>query len=138
MDIAYTGEWTWAASLGRLLLALAFASGIASTIGYTKAVRNKDAHWLTLGRWGFRVQATGLFAASALMFFLIFCHRYEPGDRQFLGRSRGRVSPVDELDARLGYCLSEAFPGKTRSSGIGHPQWHFDRIEFDAAGLVVR
>ena len=42
MDIAYTGEWTWAASLGRLLLALAFAGGIAATIGYTKAVRNND------------------------------------------------------------------------------------------------
>ena len=77
MDIAYTGEWTWAASLGRLLIALAFAGGIASTIGYTKAVRHSDGHWLKLGRWGFRTQAAGLFAASALMLFLIFCHRYE-------------------------------------------------------------
>ena len=77
MDIAYTEEWTWAASLGRLLLALAFAGGIAATIGYTKAVRNNDEHWLKLGRWGFRFQATGLFAASALMFLLIFSHRYE-------------------------------------------------------------
>ena len=59
MDIAYTGEWTWAASLGRLLLALAFAGGIASTIGYTKAVRHNEDHWLKLGRWGFRTQAAG-------------------------------------------------------------------------------
>jgi len=77
VDIAYTGEWTWAASLGRLLLALAFAGGIASTIGYTKAVRHNEDHWLKLGRWGFRTQAAGLFAAIALMLFLIFCHRYE-------------------------------------------------------------
>ena len=77
MDIAYTGEWTWAASLGRLLIALAFAGGLASTIGYTRLVRGDDAHWKALGRWGFRVQAAGIFGASALLYLLIFSHRYE-------------------------------------------------------------
>ena len=77
MDIAYTGEWTWAASLGRFLLAMGFAGGLAATIGYTKAVKSGAAEWLSLGRWGFRVQAAGILGTSALLYLLIFCHRYE-------------------------------------------------------------
>ena len=78
MDITYIGEWTWAASLGRLLIALAFAAGLASTIGYTAAVRqDADTRWTTLGRWGFRIHAAGIFGAMALLYVLIFCHRYE-------------------------------------------------------------
>ena len=77
MDIAYTGEWTWAASLGRLLIALAFAGGLASTIGYIRSTNGADRTWLDLGRWGFRVQAAGIFGASALLYLLIFSHRYE-------------------------------------------------------------
>ena len=77
MDIAYIGEWTWAASLGRLLLALAFGAGLASTIGYALAVRQPEQRWLDLGRWGFRLHAAGIFGASALLYLLIFSHRYE-------------------------------------------------------------
>lgn len=77
MDITYIGEWTWAASLGRLLLALAFGAGLASTIGYALAVRQPERRWLDLGRWGFRLHAAGIFGASALLYLLIFSHRYE-------------------------------------------------------------
>lgn len=77
MDIAYLGEWTWAASLGRLLLALAFASALASTIGYAVAVRQPESHWMRLGRWGFRLHAGSILATVALLYLLIFCHRYE-------------------------------------------------------------
>ena len=77
MDITYIGEWTWAASLGRLLLALAFAAGLASTIGYTAAVRSQDDRWMRIGRWGFRLHAAGIFGAIVLLYLLIFCHRYE-------------------------------------------------------------
>jgi len=77
VDIVYNGEWTWAASLGRLLIALAFAGGLASTIGYTRAVREGQGPWHAMGRWGFRIQAAGIFGASALVYLLIFSHRYE-------------------------------------------------------------
>ncbi len=77
MDIAYTGEWTWAASLGRLLIALAFASGLAATIGYTRAVKSRDDQWMRMGQWGFRIQAAALFSAMGLFYLLIFSHRYE-------------------------------------------------------------
>lgn len=77
MDITYAGEWTWAASLGRLLIALAFAGGLASTIGYFKATRSDEGAWLNLGRWGFRVHTAGVFGAGILLYVLIFSHRYE-------------------------------------------------------------
>ena len=77
MDIAYIEEWTWAASLGRLLLAVAFASALASTIGYATAVRQPNSPWMQLGRWGFRIHAASLLATVALLYLLIFCHRYE-------------------------------------------------------------
>ena len=77
MEIVYTGEWTWAASLGRLLIALSFAGGLASTIGYIRSANGADEPWLNLGRWGFRLQAAGIFGASALLYLLIFSHRYE-------------------------------------------------------------
>ena len=66
MDIAYLGEWTWAASLGRLLLALAFTSALASTIGYAVAVRQPKSNWMQLGRWGFRLHASSILATVAL------------------------------------------------------------------------
>ena len=77
MDITYLNEWTWAASLGRLLLALAFAAGLASTIGYVAAVRRPQSNWMVLGRWGFRFHASAIFGAIGLMYLLIFSHRYE-------------------------------------------------------------
>jgi len=77
VDITYIEEWTWAASLGRLLLALAFAGGLASTIGYVAATKQSDPRWLSMGRWGFKVQAASIFATIALLYLLIFSHRYE-------------------------------------------------------------
>lgn len=77
MDISYLGEWTWAASLGRLLLAIAFAGGLASTIGYAASIRHSNPGWIQLGRWGFRFHAAAIFGTCALLYLLIFCHRYE-------------------------------------------------------------
>ena len=77
MDIIYNGEWTWAASLGRLLIASAFAGGLASTIGYVRSTQSEDPVWTTMGRWGFKVLSAGIFGASALLYLLIFSHRYE-------------------------------------------------------------
>ena len=78
MDITYTGEWTLAASFGRFLLSMAFAAGLASTIGYTAAVRHgADVRSRQLGRWGFRIHAASIFGTIALLYLLIFCHRYE-------------------------------------------------------------
>ena len=44
---------------------------------HTRLVRGDDPYWKALGRWGFRVQAAGIFGASALLYLLIFSHRYE-------------------------------------------------------------
>jgi cytochrome c-type biogenesis protein CcmF len=77
VEITYLNEWTWAASFGRLLLALAFAGGLASTIGYVAAVARPKSNWRTLGRWGFKVHAVGIFGAIGLIYLLIFSHRYE-------------------------------------------------------------
>ena len=77
MDITYIGEWTWAASLGRLFLAVAFAAGLMSTIGYVFAVHQPTQRWMKMGRWAFRIHAASIFGASVLLYLLIFCHRYE-------------------------------------------------------------
>ena len=88
-DLVYLNEWTWASTLGHLLLALALGSGLVATLAYGLATVREpnvdgnfegqpgrgDWHWL--GRWGFRVHSVSVALAFALLYILIFSHRYE-------------------------------------------------------------
>jgi cytochrome c-type biogenesis protein CcmF len=70
MEIAYIGEWTWAATIGRFLIALAFASSVVSVISFL-------TQSLTLGKRAYRLHAISTFSAIALIFILFGFHRYE-------------------------------------------------------------
>jgi cytochrome c-type biogenesis protein CcmF len=76
--IVYAGEWLWAAKLGRLLVALGFASALIGFVGYLKGSLGKGSpEWLKLGRYGFIIHAVSFLLVIALCYVLILNHRYE-------------------------------------------------------------
>lgn len=78
MDITYNGEWAWAGTLGNFLVVLAFGSAVFAFISYLFSTQ-KDAlpSWKKLGRLGFRVHSLSILGVIAILFILLFNHRYE-------------------------------------------------------------
>ncbi|WP_306643413.1 cytochrome c biogenesis protein CcsA [Sanyastnella coralliicola] len=77
-DIVYQGEWTWAATLGRFLIAGGFAAAIAGFIGYLMGALGKgNESWKRFGRTAFIVHAVSFLLVIVLIYTLIFNHRYE-------------------------------------------------------------
>lgn len=77
-EILYTGEWYWAAHIGRFLVALGFASALLGFAAYLKGgLGQGDASWKKLGRISFLVHAFSFLTVIALVFFLLLNHRYE-------------------------------------------------------------
>ncbi len=77
-EVIYTGEWLWAAYLGRILVAFGFAAALLGFVAYLKGSLGKgDASWLKLGRKAFILHAIAFVLVFALMYVLILNHRYE-------------------------------------------------------------
>ena len=76
VDIVYNGEWTWAASLGRLLIALAFAGGLHPP-SVTPQRSQEPGAMAAMGRWGFRSPSRGHLWRQRTRLSADFLHRYE-------------------------------------------------------------
>lgn len=66
----YLGEWIWAAHVGRLLVALAFASALLAMVSFGRGN-------IALGRKAFVAHSLSTLGVIALIFVLFFGHRYE-------------------------------------------------------------
>ena len=66
----YLGEWIWAAYVGRLLVALAFASALLAMVSFGRGN-------IALGRKAFVAHSLSTLGVIALIFVLFFGHRYE-------------------------------------------------------------
>ena len=84
MDIAYVGEWTVVAEMGRGLIALALASSLLAVVAYL-------AGWERFARRAFTVHAVSIFGAIALVFALFIGHRYE---FQYIWKHLNNVMPM--------------------------------------------
>jgi cytochrome c-type biogenesis protein CcmF len=77
-QIVYSGEWYWAATLGRVLVALGFAAALLGFFGYLKgSLGNGDKGWMRIGRMAFLTHAFSFLAVIVLIYVLILNHRYE-------------------------------------------------------------
>jgi len=78
MDIVYTGEWTWVARLGQLLIATGFAAALLAVFGYLKgSLGDGNEEWKRFGRKAYWVHVVSFFSVIVLIYILIFNHRYE-------------------------------------------------------------
>lgn len=77
-EIAYNGEWIWAANLGRFLIAAGFAAALLGLLGYTLGSIGKgDEKWKRFGRVSFIIHGVSFLLVIALIYVLIFSYRYE-------------------------------------------------------------
>lgn len=77
-EIQYTGEWLWAAYLGRVLVAVGFAAAILAFVGYVKGSLGKgDQSWKRFGRIAFIIHGVSILLVIVLGYVLILNHRYE-------------------------------------------------------------
>lgn len=83
LDIQYIGEWLWAGRLGHLLTLISMTAAFMATISYWQAARTElhdtplSLSWQRLGRISFRLNVASVLGIGAVLFFLIFNHRFE-------------------------------------------------------------
>jgi cytochrome c-type biogenesis protein CcmF len=63
--------------LGTVLVEIAFAAAVFSTIAYFLSFRRKEEKWAVRGRYGFYVDALGTFASAALLMYFILTHQFQ-------------------------------------------------------------
>ena len=77
MNIQYIGEELLWGKIGNLLVVLAFTAALLAVVAYCYALRNNDAGWKKFARQAFLVHSISVVGIFALLFFLIFRHRFE-------------------------------------------------------------
>ena len=63
--------------IGKLLITLTFASGLASLFYYFKSASQDDEKKLKIGNWFFGFQGLFMIAASAVLVYLLFTHQFK-------------------------------------------------------------
>ncbi len=63
--------------IGKVLLSLAFVSGLASAVLYFISAKNDDNKTLRIGNWIAGVQGLFIIAASAILVYLLFTHQFQ-------------------------------------------------------------
>lgn len=86
-DIAYTAEWLTTGNLGHLFSLIGLFAALFATLSFWQSARAEDSphadalqlqsSWLRLGRIGFAVNAFSVSMIGAILFYLIFNHRFE-------------------------------------------------------------
>lgn len=80
-EINYVGEWLLPGNLGRFLVISGLVSSLAATIAYfisaNKSELAQAETWKKLGRWFYTYHAIAVVGIMAVLFYLIFNHRYE-------------------------------------------------------------
>ncbi len=63
--------------VGKLLITLAFVSGLGSLFYYFKSASDENEQRLKIGNWFFGFQGLFMIAASALLVYLLFTHQFK-------------------------------------------------------------
>lgn len=77
MDINYLGEQLIWGKAGHLLIVLSFTASLLSTISYFFALRTGEDSWKNIARKSFALHSFSIVGIFALLFYLIFNHRFE-------------------------------------------------------------
>lgn len=85
LDIQYIGEWLWAGRFGHLLTLVSMMAAFMATVSYWRAACLEDnaeattlsLSWQRLGRIAFSINVVSVIGIGAVLFFLIFNHRFE-------------------------------------------------------------
>jgi cytochrome c-type biogenesis protein CcmF len=82
MDIQYLGEWAFAGELGRISVNAAFTFALLASTAFLIHIFKEqkgpvDPIWRKIGVWAFQVHALAVLAIVAVLFVLIFNHRFE-------------------------------------------------------------
>jgi len=75
--MTYSGEHTWAGTLGHVLAVSSFSFALLSTIAYGLAARAGHAGWAKLGRLGFRVHSIAVAGIVLTLFTMLLRHWFE-------------------------------------------------------------
>lgn len=63
--------------IGSILIKIAFAGVLFSTLAYYLSFRKKDERWAIRARYGFYVAALGTFFSAAFLMYLILTHQFQ-------------------------------------------------------------
>lgn len=79
MDIKYVGEALIYGKMGNLFIALAFAGALLAAVAWYFSFRRREEEraWKSIARYAFLVHSLAVVAIFALLYYLIFNHRYE-------------------------------------------------------------
>ena len=73
----YTGEHTWAGTLGHTLTSISLVGAMLATFAYFLGAHRKDAAWSSLGRLAFRVHSAAVLGIVVTLFVMLFDHWFE-------------------------------------------------------------
>lgn len=76
-SIEFAGEWLWLGNLGHAAVILTFASAFMAVLAFFKASKQTDSHLYQWGKRFFLAHSVGVLSIVAVLFFLIFFHRFE-------------------------------------------------------------
>ena len=75
--IEYTGEHTWAGTLGQVLTSVSLVAALLATLAYFLGAQRKDSAWTKLGRLGFRMHSIAVLGIVVTLFIMLFNHWFE-------------------------------------------------------------
>jgi cytochrome c-type biogenesis protein CcmF len=98
MDTIYVGEKLIFGNIGNFLIALAFTGALLASISYYFSFKRKDeeASWKKLARAAFTLHAVAVIGIFALLYYLIFNHRFE---YYYVWQHSSRILPVEYIFA---------------------------------------
>lgn len=78
MEIVYNGEWYWAATLGRILVASGFVAALLALFGYIKgSLGEGNESWKSFARKAYWIHIISFLGVIVLIYVLLFNYRYE-------------------------------------------------------------
>lgn len=77
MEKVFVGEELLWETLGNIFIIAAFVGAIFSSISYYFAHKENDLNWKRLARIGFNIHSVGVLGIIAVLFYLLFNHRFE-------------------------------------------------------------
>src|SRR5262245_45905987 len=75
--MTYSGEHTWAGTLGHALAVVSFSAALLACLSYFFSARKDDASWLPLGRAGFGIHSAAVLGIVVTLFIMLFSHWFE-------------------------------------------------------------
>jgi len=76
-SIEFAGEWLWLGNLGHAAVILTFATALLAVFAFFKASKEGTSTYYDWGKRFFLAHSFGVLSIVAVLFFLIFFHRFE-------------------------------------------------------------